>query len=245
MLTWRDVMGRLVRAGEFEANERLFLEGFIKPGMVTLDVGAHNGYYSLLFATLVGQRGRVAAFEPSQRERRRLRWNLAINRYSNITVEPYAVGAEDGQTDFYIINGDETGFNSRRKPGIAQPTHHKTVPLIPLDKYAEDHNLTAIDILKMDVEGGELDVLCGARRILASETRPLVLCEVSDERTTPWGYKAQLIYDYLVDRGYAWFAIEEGGRLRPMPGKTYYHENLLAVPRNRFGEVQLMITQRS
>ena len=77
--------------GSFEPNEFSFLHGFLKPGMVFIDVGANDGYYTLFAARRVGQAGKVVAVEPSTRERINLRRNLVRNRIDNVHVVPAAL----------------------------------------------------------------------------------------------------------------------------------------------------------
>src|ERR1700692_3223566 len=72
-------LGDHVLAGDYEESEHAFVRGFLRPGMVVLDIGANEGFFTLLFARAVGAQGRIVSFEPSQRERRRLRMNLWIN----------------------------------------------------------------------------------------------------------------------------------------------------------------------
>ena len=62
-------------AGNFEEAERQFVERFLRPGMIVLDIGAHHGYYTLLASRKDGQKGKVIAIEPSPRERRKLIWH--------------------------------------------------------------------------------------------------------------------------------------------------------------------------
>ena len=93
------------REGKFEAAELAFVEVFLRPGMTALDIGAHNGLYSLLASRRVGPQGRVISFEPSPRERKALRLNLALNWIRNVSVQGIAPGSEDGEADFYLVGG--------------------------------------------------------------------------------------------------------------------------------------------
>src|SRR6202166_2263762 len=72
--TWwvmrNDNVGKPLLSGNFEKAEMAFVERFLRPGMIVLDLGAHHGLYSLLASKIVGAEGRVFAFEPSPRERR-------------------------------------------------------------------------------------------------------------------------------------------------------------------------------
>jgi len=76
----------------FETAETAFVGRFLRPGMTVLDVGAHHGLYTLLASKRAGRDGRVIAFEPSWRERRRLARHLRINRCGNVEVHSCALG---------------------------------------------------------------------------------------------------------------------------------------------------------
>jgi FkbM family methyltransferase len=92
-------------------------------GMTVLDVGAHNGFYTLLASKKVGPSGRVIAFEPSPRERQRLLSNLWINRCSNVIVEPVALAEEDSVATLFVVSGAETRMQQPSAPcGLWQ--HH-------------------------------------------------------------------------------------------------------------------------
>src|SRR5260370_11866952 len=103
--TWflarNDGLGSSLLKSDFENNERAFVEWFLEPGMIALDLGAHQGYYALLAAKRVGRSGRVIAFEPSPRERWALRLNLILNRCINVTVAATALGCEETEADLY------------------------------------------------------------------------------------------------------------------------------------------------
>ena len=238
LLAWPDVMGRNLRRGGFEENEWHFVEWFLKPGMAVLDVGAHIGFYTLLAARQVGDAGCVVAFEPSPRERRRLRWNLAINRCRNVRVEPFALGEYNGQTDFFVVLGQETGCNSMHPPAVDDPVRCVTVPVVTLDHYLSQSRIRVVDFLKLDAEGAELAVLKGARGLLTTQPRPVLMCELVDMRTEPWNYRAQEIYEFLAQLSYIWFSVAQGGYLCPAPKKDHYHENLVAVPEERMYQVK-------
>lgn len=236
-------MGRHVRqSNDFEQGEQNFLLQFLKSGMTVLDIGAHHGLYTLLASNRVGPHGRVFAFEPSPRELRRLRWNLLLNRCRNVSVVPFALGCSEGTAEFFVCLGQETGCNSLRPPVVNEPVSKVEVMTTTLDHYLERVGIDKVDFVKMDVEGAELDVLKGASRLL-NNSKPLILCELADVRTEPWGYSSVEIYDLLKSCGYAWFSITPEGKLRPCARKEHFHENLIAVPEEKRKSVAAFIEE--
>ncbi len=90
-LVWYDSTSHRIYQQSYEPNTQAFLRGFLKTGMTVLDIGAHHGFYTLLAARCVGLVGKVTAFEPSPRERRRLIWHVRLNRCPQVLVEPFAL----------------------------------------------------------------------------------------------------------------------------------------------------------
>ena len=242
-LVFNDVMGHhlLFRDG-FEEGEQNFVLHFLQAGMVVLDVGAHHGLYTLLASKKVGPQGHVIAFEPSPRELRRLQWNLFLNRCRNVRVVPSALGSGEGTAELFVCLGRETGCNSLRPPAVSEPVRKIQVWVTTLDHYLQRTGMSKVDFMKLDVEGAELEVLKGASGLLSS-SRPLILCELADVRTEPWGYSSVEIYDFLQSHGYRWFSITLQGKLQACPRKPHYHENLLAVPDEKLDVVKQYIVE--
>ena len=117
-----DNLGEPLLAGAFEPAELAFVERFLRPGMTVLDLGAHQGLYTLLASKRVGSSGRVIAFEPSPRERRALRLHLTLNLRSNVMVQGLAVGDENTEADLHVVRGTQRGCNSLRPPDVDSGT---------------------------------------------------------------------------------------------------------------------------
>jgi FkbM family methyltransferase len=225
----------------FETAEMSFVEKFLKPGMCVLDIGAHHGLYTILASKRVGSGGKVIAFEPSPRERRVLMRNIRINFLSNVLVEPYALGAGPAKANLFLVEGGEDGCNSLRPPAVTATTQTVSVDVISLDEYLlkTGHR---VDFVKLDVEGGEREMLRGASRLLASSSRPVFLVEVQDIRTLPWGYPAREIVKLLEVEGYTWFQILLTGSLAPVGIHDLdYDANLVAIPHERVSDVLGMV----
>jgi FkbM family methyltransferase len=209
-----------------------FLWKFLRPGMSFLDIGAHHGLYSVVAAKKIGPDGRVVAFEPSPRERQRLRLHLRYNGIESVTVKPYALAAEEGAASLTVVVDGFTTMNSLRTPPINHPTEQVSVETTSLDAYVCREQIEKIDLVKIDTEGGEVDVFRGADRLLR-RIRPLIICEVLDLVTRSWGYAAADIMKLLGTYDYEWFDIVTNGSLAPHCRRAEYPEgrNYLAVPR--------------
>ncbi len=228
----------------FEEPEFSFVGRFLQRGMTVIDVGAHRGLYTLLASKRVGESGRVIAFEPSPRERRWLKCHVRLNFCSNVRVESFAVGSRREKADLFVVGGAENWGNSLRPPAVDGATRKVRVDVLSLDDYMEESRVGSVDFVKLDVEGAEREVLRGARRLLNQQPRPLVLAEVYDMRTEPWGYPAREIVQLLTGVGYAWFRLLPDGALAKIGAdREVYDANLVAVPEERTGEITQFLGQ--
>jgi len=169
-------------AGSFEPNEFAFLDRTLRRGMTFLDIGANDGLYTLFAAARVGRRGRVVAFEPSSRERRILERNTRRNRLRNVTVVPVALADRAGEATLQIapaLHGGHNTLGGFAHAGV-EAIASEQVAVEPLDAVAERLGVDKVDAIKIDVEGAEVKVLDGARRVLMT-SRPLLLIEANDE----------------------------------------------------------------
>jgi hypothetical protein len=114
------------------------------------------------------------------------------------------------------------------------------VEVVTLDSYLENAGIRRVDFVKLDVEGGELAVLQGAEKLLEQRPRPVILAEVQDIRTQPWGYRASEIVRFLSDKGYKWFSLSAEGSLAPLDlGAETFDGNFVACPEESVSTVSL------
>lgn len=136
--------------------ERRAVAPWLGPGSVFVDVGAHAGGYVFWAASLSGETGRVLAFEPDPTLARQLRWNVTANGADRrILVVAAAVGAQAGEGSLLLGRG-ATDENRLAEDGTSGDLPVRVVSLADAVKEAK---LARIDCLKVDVEGGEADVL--------------------------------------------------------------------------------------
>lgn len=154
------------------------LSANLAPGDVFWDVGANIGFYTLLAAATVGRDGRVVAFEPEPSSRARLHDNLARNAFEQVDVKPFALGAERATLQLETASRASAGVHrlvGAEGPGLDGAV--VDVEVWPGDAVVEAGAPTP-HAIKIDVEGFELDVLRGMRRVLSELTCRAVLVEV-------------------------------------------------------------------
>lgn len=136
--------------GSYERANAILLRTLCGPGMTVFDVGANTGYFTLLFSRGVGSNGTVFAFEPDPSNLGSLRRNLSLNAMTNVSVVPVAVTDKEG----------ETRFECASSMGHVSEDGALSVKTCRLDDFPSP------DLIKVDIEGGELVALYGAQRLL-------------------------------------------------------------------------------
>ena len=158
----------------FEPLETRFCIAAAKPGGVVVDIGANIGYYTLLFAKHVGPSGRVVAFEPDQDNFRLLSANVSLNAYANVTVVQSAVSDTDEPLELYR---NESNHMDHRTYDPGEGWEAVSVPSVRLDDYFAA-NSRGIDLIKMDIQGGEPRALAGMTRLLTENPAIVLVTEL-------------------------------------------------------------------
>ena len=155
----------------------------LRPGDVFLDVGANIGFFSALAARLVGDTGRVVAFEPHPQAAARLAGLIAVNGLSaRVDLVQAAVGNATGIIRLFMTDDSVLSTTDpARSPLAGEYTfgRHVDVPQITLRSWLEAHPQMAARVraIKIDVEGTEADVLEGAAAFLRLCPHAVLLCE--------------------------------------------------------------------
>jgi FkbM family methyltransferase len=176
-LDLRESLQRDFYFGLYDRHELRLVADRLDTGGDFVDVGAHVGMYALRAAVALGTRGRVLAFEPNPAARAQLEENVALNERGNIVVRSTAAAASPGRATLHVPATADPSFSSLEGGRFAEgaPLEIETETI---DDVVAQTGLRPA-VIKIDVEGGELDVLRGARRTIA-EHRPAVLVEVSE-----------------------------------------------------------------
>ncbi|PWH16544.1 MAG: hypothetical protein DDG59_09260 [Anaerolineae bacterium] len=163
--------------GTYEPDLQRAIEEWVQAGQTAYDVGANVGYVTLLFARRVGEQGKVIAFEPFPANVHRLKQNLAANAGLAPMEVVAAAVVEAAQTVTFLIGpSDDTGRVVEHGTDVSAGSEQLAVPGVALDALVFEQGYPPPQVVKIDVEGGEVAVLRGMRRLL-EQVRPLVLLE--------------------------------------------------------------------
>ena len=179
----------------------------VRPGMICYDIGAHVGYYSLLLSKLVGELGRLMAFEPLADNIEYLRKHVELNDCGNVAVMSIALSDRGGMRPFLV--------HENRSMGRLSVSGDLRVRCQPLDVLWDSGTISQPDVIKIDVEGAEWEVLRGAHKLLVNAKPTIFLA-------THGPAIHRSCCDYLRDLGYQLAGI--GGE---SPDNT---DELIAVP---------------
>ncbi len=220
----------------FEEFEVKVVQKMIRKGDVVIDLGAHIGYYTLLFANLVGKTGRVIAFEPEPTNYELLEKNLKINGYKNVVLVNKAVSSKTGKNTLHLDEINTTGhtlFNTKEDQTSIE------IDSISLDDYFKDYG-GKINFVKMDIEGEEPEAIKGMCSILRRRNGIKIMTEFN-----PWLLEKngknpeeyiQLLekFDFNIyeidteDKRLIPFSFEKSLKI-PQSEKKSYYVNLLCV----------------
>jgi FkbM family methyltransferase len=177
--------------------------GVPSPGETVFDVGANIGEYSIRQSLRVGAEGRIYAFEPNPDAYSRLLRNIKINNLSNVVSFPVAVSNSSGKVFF---SRDTRSTLAGRIVDAGAPSDPSSeiisADAVSLDDIVESMGIKRIDVLKIDVEGAEMQVLDGARRHVLPITRNIILEYHSPELKKEMKriLTTEFRFRYLLDR---------------------------------------------
>lgn len=190
-----------------EATTELFKK-IVKKGDVVVDLGANIGYFTLLAAKIVGEEGRVYAFEPEPRNFKYLGKNIELNGYNNIVPVHKAVSDRSGKTKLFICSYD-TGHHTInqyegirvQKPNLIEEKEvYVEIETTTLDEFFEKRE-QSISVIKMDVEGAEMLALSGMNKMISQSEDLKMFIEffplfIEKMGSSPREFVRKLIEDY-------------------------------------------------
>ena len=181
----------------WEPRNSALVQEHVRRGDTVVDVGAHIGYFTLLFSRLVGKDGRVYAFEPNPGNYQLLKMNIEANECRNVIIEQKAVSDRTGTSR--LKYGMICGANAGSDSCISDDS--LPVETVSLDEYFGDEKVQ-ISFLKMDIEGHELSALRGAARTIERSESMKILTEFDPFRWLKVGVNPKEFLELLARVGF-------------------------------------------
>lgn len=184
----------------FKENSRENLYSNIKKEDIVLDVGANVGDVSMMASKIVSEKGYIYGFEPDPTNFLRLNKNLSLNNFQNIDVINKGIGDKKGRFSLSIIDDRNRGMNKIVKTQSGTNTINE-IDVIRLDDFVNERGLKKIDVIKIDVEGFEMNVLKGAEAII-KKYQPILFIEIDDNHLKEQNTSAKELVSLVKSLGY-------------------------------------------
>lgn len=201
----------LMMHGIYEKHEVAILKKLIKPGMIFVDIGANIGYFSLIAANIMQNKGRVYSFEPEPNNYDILLKNVENNDYENIIPINKAVSNYDGKIKFFRDKRN-LGGHSFSKGNLGNFADFLEIEAVTLDSYFKDI-VDNIDVIKIDTQGAEGLIIDGADNLLKNKNIKILM------EYWPYGLRNMGADPYqllvkMVKKGFKISFVDNGGILR-------------------------------
>ena len=229
-----DVVDHGVFFDMHEAGAQALLD-LAQPGMSVLDIGTNIGTTLLQLARRVGKSGSVQGFEPDPANFAKASRNLKLNAWADhARVANIALGGENGRLKMFQVNPKNRGMNRILPASQAEQGAFPSVEVAVrvLDEFLEEAQITRVDLVKIDVEGFEMNVLRGAKRLL-SEMRPVLFIELDDRNLRDQNSSASELVALLQSNNYSVLRADDGSEVTTQGDFEKCHFDIIATPSAR------------
>jgi len=182
-----------MKGRRWEPKISAILSKHAKEGTVAIDMGAYIGTHTLALVDAVGPKGKVHTFEPQPWAYSGILKTLQKNNIKNTKVHNVGISSKKGQLRFCSDSSGSSSICSERRPSKKVWAEIYNIPVITLDSL----NLKNISVMKVDVEGHELDALKGAKNTII-QSKPVIVLEVWKKR----GNRLKMITEFLKSINY-------------------------------------------
>lgn len=180
-----------------DAEPKRPLYSAVQNGMTVLDVGTNVGETLLNFARL-NPTGVNYGFEPVPFLYEKAKYNISLNNFKNIVINNIALSDQAGRLYFELPKNQNFGSVSMAKQASPQS---QEVKALTLDEFVDDNAIQKVDLIKIDVEGFEINVLRGAVETIHRH-KPVLFIEVVDSYLLSKGSSAKHLIDTVLQLGY-------------------------------------------
>lgn len=191
--------------GYWEQNVTSVLLHVLRKGQTVIDVGAHIGYWTLLMSQAVGQEGRVLSFEADPTTFGELTGNVRLNGCQNTMLLALAVADASERRRFYTKSITHSDVASLITTEMTAPSIE--ICTIALDEFLDESGIGCVDLVKLDIEGGEMYALQGLAAGIQSRRYKRILLELHPAQIATAGLTSRELLNMFSDSGYRCFRI--------------------------------------
>jgi FkbM family methyltransferase len=185
--------------GDYEKNEIDYLYQTLKEGNTFIDIGGNIGLFSLNASKIIGEKGKVFAFEAFKPNYLKFQQHIQINNFHNIKLEHLAISDKSGFIEIlYNENDNNVGMASSY---LQEYTSKEKVEAVSLDEYVKKNNISQIDLIKIDIEGAEFSALKGMNEILTFH-HPKIVIEINNIALKSSHHSEEELISILTEKGY-------------------------------------------
>lgn len=192
---------QLLTGGVYEQSLVKTLQNYLKPGDIFIDLGANEGYFSVIASQIVGETGRVIAIEPQLRLQPILHRNFNLNSCNNAKVLPVAVSDKSGKASVHLSSNMNTGSSSLVQSTV-YPLSKQEVVTTTLSEIFQQEDITNCGMIKIDIEGWEYEAIMGSLEIFRKHRIKVVALELHPQILSKRGLSAKNIIDCLIGLGF-------------------------------------------
>jgi FkbM family methyltransferase len=196
---------RLLSLQTYEPELTKLFEQMVKPGDVVVDVGANIGYFTLLASKLVGERGRVYAFEPAPETFALLKRSIAANDSGNVCALQKALWNVRASGKL-LLEGENWGAN--RIIDSETGGHSIEVEMVSMDEFFENGH-QKVDVVKIDAEGAEINILNGATAVLQKNPDLVLFAEFNPKLLEAAGQHPERYIQVIASHGFTIYAVDD------------------------------------
>lgn len=200
------------------------LYALVKKDSVIFDVGTNVGETLLNFAKLTSPEGHVHGFEPDSINFKRCMDNVKLNNFTNISINQKGLGNVAGKFSLMVDTPSNRGGNRIAQNVLEKST--ETIEVITLDRYAEENKIRKLDLIKIDVEGFEMNVLKGAIGTLTS-LKPILFVELDNNNLIEQKSSAKELIAFLEQLNYSIYNAQTNEKITSLNDFTNCHFDIV------------------
>jgi len=232
----RTAVACLVAIGEYEPVETKILQILSKDCRTIFDVGANVGYYTVELSKFLATGGQLLSFEPVDDSYLQLRKNVEINQIKN-TVQTFQLGLSDSDADIDIFLPQKSGSSAASLRNLHPEEKYKTqrIKTTTLDHISGVLGIEHCDLIKIDVEGGELQVIQGGIETI-KKFKPIIFAELLRKWSAAFSYSPNTVLHLLKNLGYTCWGVSEALREITLFDENDQETNFLFIHEGNFKE---------